>query len=197
MRGFAEKLSNRREIAIAKQALKIAGNPETILDIPCGTGRFWPMLAESPQRKIYAADLSDDMLQIGLKCRPPVITRQINAFIASIFDIPLTDNFVENIFCMRFLHHVGQPELRCQVLQELHRVARDSICISLWVDGNFKAYRRKQLEQKRQSRVVPNRFVLPRWQIEEEFRACGFRIIDCIDLIPFYSMWSIYVLRVS
>ena len=39
--GFWRTLSTRRETAIARQALKMAGNPTLVLDLPSGTGRFW------------------------------------------------------------------------------------------------------------------------------------------------------------
>src|SRR5688572_32770642 len=56
-RGFWRRLNTWRETGMARRALAIAGNPSSVLDLPCGTGRFWKLLAEKPQRKIYAADL--------------------------------------------------------------------------------------------------------------------------------------------
>ena len=40
--GLGRRFSNWCEQAMARKALKIAGNPKSVLDIPCGTGRFWP-----------------------------------------------------------------------------------------------------------------------------------------------------------
>ena len=54
-KGFCRILSSRREISIARKALKLAGH-RSLLDLPSGTGRFWPMLAEDKARKLYAAD---------------------------------------------------------------------------------------------------------------------------------------------
>jgi hypothetical protein len=46
--GFWRRLSTWREIDTARKALVMAGRPQTVLDLPCGTGRFWAMLAEEP-----------------------------------------------------------------------------------------------------------------------------------------------------
>lgn len=62
---FWRRLSNRREIVIARKALKMAGDPSTVLDLPSGTGRFWKMLASKKYRKLYAADYNPGMYKVG------------------------------------------------------------------------------------------------------------------------------------
>jgi hypothetical protein len=74
-------------------------------------------------------------------------------------------------------------------------VCSNSVIISLWVDGNFKAWRRKKLEAKRGKRSYHNRFIAPAADIETEFRKTGFSIKGKINFIPFYSMWRTYVLE--
>src|SRR5690606_40469966 len=44
--GPARRLSHWRDEQMARRALKIAGKPDLVLDLPCGAGRFWPLLAE-------------------------------------------------------------------------------------------------------------------------------------------------------
>jgi hypothetical protein len=50
---------------------------------------------------------------------------------------------------------------------EFERVTRDSVIISLWVDGNFKAWKRKRAEQRRGQEGYQNRFVLPAATVEK------------------------------
>jgi hypothetical protein len=50
---------------------------------------------------------------------------------------------------MRLLHHIGLPEDRNTILKEFSRVTRGEILVSLWVDGNLQASRRKKHENKR------------------------------------------------
>jgi len=193
-KGFGRRLSNWRETVMLRKALKLAGNPKTVLDLPAGTGRFWEMLAGSPDRKIYAADYSNDMLMTGLHMRPVHVTRRITPLKCSAFSIPLADGAVESVFCARLLHHIGEREDRRAMLREMARVASQSICVSLWIDGNYKARRRRKLEARRKKKRYQNRFVVERQVIEEDFRQGGLKPIGRIDFIKFYSMWSTYVL---
>jgi hypothetical protein len=83
------------------------------------------------------------------------------------------------------------------MLREMARVASRSICVSLWIDGNYKAHRRRKLEARRKKKRYQNRFIAERRVIEEDFRQAGLEPIGRVDFMKFYSMWSTYVLRKS
>ena len=68
--GFWRRLSTWREVGMARKALVMAGRPKSVLDLPCGTGRFWEMLTEEPGRAIYVADNSQAMIDTGMDLRP-------------------------------------------------------------------------------------------------------------------------------
>lgn len=197
--GLARRLSHWRDAQIARRALKLAGDPGLVLDLPCGAGRFWPLLAEKPNRQIFAADNSADMLEIAKASQPMAVLKRVEAFRTSAFAIDLSANAVDCIFCIRLLHHIEQPEHRLTILREFHRVSRDTVILSLWVDGNYKAWKRKRLERRRaaEGRAAQNqnRFVVARDVIENEFRQAGFKIIGQQDFLPGYAMWRTYVLR--
>ncbi|MEH6800487.1 MAG: methyltransferase domain-containing protein [Halopseudomonas sabulinigri] len=197
--GLSRRLSSWRDMQLARRALKDAGEPKLVLDLPCGAGRFWSMLAETPNRVILAADNSADMLKTALAGQSPEVVARVKTFQTSAFDIDLGDNAVDNIFCMRLIHHVADHAHRLAMLRELCRVTRDTLVISLWVDGNYKAWKRKQLEARRAARGKrsenQNRFVVRRETIESEFREAGFRILNHHDFLPGYAMWRVYVLR--
>ena len=201
---FSRNLSNWWEHRMARRALRIAGNPRTIIDLPCGAGRFWDLLAEDPQRELLAADNSAGMVAVADQAHPPEIRERFRLFQTSAFDIDLPDESVDNVFSMRLLHHVGDASDRLRIYREFHRVTRDSVCLSLWVDGNYKAWRRQRLEaarssgkkpRKRRNKTFQNRFVLPRELVEKEFQQAGFNVIGKVDFLPHYSMWRTYILR--
>ena len=201
--GPGRRISDWWEHRMARRALNIAGNPKSVLDLPCGAGRFWDLLVEDPDRKLYAADNSEGMVAIAARMHPEEITSRFTLFQTSAFAIDMPDNSVDNIFSMRLLHHIGDSEDRLRIYREYHRVTRDTVCLSLWVDGNFKARRRLELERARQSGEKPrtrkknfqNRFVLPAQQLEKEFDQAGFQVIGLVDFLPHYSMWRTYVLQ--
>lgn len=193
--GFFRRLSTWRDLSIARQALALAGNPEVVLDLPCGAGRFWPLLAERPDRRILAADSSEEMLQVAAQMQPRDLVERVERFQCSAFDIKLDDGSVDSIFCMRLLHHIAESSHRVAMLKEFHRVTRDSVCISLWVDGNLKARRRSKVQARRPQEDHHSRHVVKRRIVEAEFRQAGFRIEGFVDFLRFYSMWRVYVLR--
>lgn len=197
--GLARRLSHQRDEQMARRALALAGEPGLVLDLPSGAGRFWPLLAEKANRVIIGADNSAAMLETACRSQPAQVVERVRPLQTSAFAIDLPDNAVDSIFCMRLFHHIGEAAHRKAILSEFQRVSRDSVILSLWVDGNFKAWRRKKLEQQRNAAgeqgSYQNRFVLPAATVEAEFEAAGFRIQERMDFLPFYAMWRVYVLR--
>lgn len=194
--GFWRRLSNWREQGMARKALHLAGDPASVLDLPCGTGRFWTVLAENTERQIFGADDSLEMINVGLVMLPQEVTRRLETFQCSAFSIPKPDNFVENVFCMRLLHHIGDKQDRLDLFREFARVASRSVIFSLWVDGNYKAWRRHRREQRPRRREDWNRFVIDRATIEAECAKSGLEISGHIDFLKYYAMWRIYVCNV-
>lgn len=196
---LARRLSHQRDEQLARRALTLAGEPGLVLDLPSGAGRFWPLLAEKPNRVIIGADNSQAMLDTAMCSQPGEVVKRVRPLQTSAFSIDLPDNAVDSIFCMRLFHHIGEAAHRKAILSEFQRVSRDSVILSLWVDGNLKAWRRKKLEQQRNASGeqggYQNRFVLPADTVEAEFEASGFRIQERLDFLPFYAMWRVYVLR--
>jgi SAM-dependent methyltransferase len=199
--GLARRLSHWRDVQLARRALKRAGEPNLVLDLPSGAGRFWSLLAEQPNRVILAADNSRDMLAIAMAGQPEDVVARVKTFQTSAFAIDLTENAVDSIFCMRLLHHIADPEHRLAMLREFHRVTRDTLIVSLWVDGNYKAWKRRRLEARRaaegRASENQNRFVIAKDVVEAEFKQVGFDILSHHDFLPGYAMWRVYVLRKS
>lgn len=196
--GLARRLSNWRDLQIARKALRLAGQPELVLDLPCGAGRFWPVLAEHPTRVVIGADNSADMLAVARDMQPAELVDRVQTMQTSAFAIDLPDASVDSVFCMRLMHHIGESEHRQQMLREMHRVSRDTLILSMWVDGNLKAWRRRKLEERRArhgEEAYQNRFVIPADVVEAEFRQSGWNIISRLDFLPRYAMWRTYLLR--
>jgi len=199
--GLGRRLFTWREVGMARKALVLAGRPRSVLDLPCGTGRFWSMLAEEKSRKIYVADNSRSMMDTGLALRPrEIVSRIEKSFQCSAFDTGLPENFVECIFCIRLLHHISRSEDRIRMLREFARVSSGSVIVSLWVDGNYKAYRLKRKLERRASvdgrKEERDRILVSRAEIEGEISAAGLDIMGHVDFIKYWEKWRTYVLAV-
>ena len=192
--GLRRRLTTWRETQLAGRALKLAGNPESVLDMPCGAGRFWPVLASHPTRRLLAGDVSPAMLQIAAGAAEPAVLARFETLAPmDAFALDLPDEAVEHVLCMRLLHHMATAADRLRILRELHRVARRGVTVSLWVDGNLQA-RRRMRQDARTTRADGYRRVVERAVIEAEFAQVGFAIRRRLDVLPGLSMLRLYAL---
>lgn len=188
------KRTTDRERNLLVRALRRAGSPQVVLDLPCGTGRFWPAIVESGAQRLIAADNSDGMLAVaqGNALGPSFPEQLINT---SLFAIDLPDESVDFFACMRFFHHLAHREDRLAVLAEIRRVTRRFAAISLWVDGNLGAWRRRGRRPPTLERGYGKRICLPRGEIERDFAAADFHVVDHFDVWPRLTMWRLYLLE--
>jgi uncharacterized protein YbaR (Trm112 family) len=116
--------------------------------------------------------------------------------VASAFNLPFPDNSVDAIVCMRFIHHISDESDRMQLLRELARVTRGTVCISSWIEATgYRGQSRFAREKKRQAGKDYNKFVHQHAVFLKECEAAGFDCLDHTDLFPHVSPWRLYVLR--
>ncbi len=90
----------------------------SLLDIPCGTGRF-SQLWDDREMHVFGADLALPMLHEAQNKYP-----DSTYLAADMAKLPFADNSVDVAICVRFMHLVRDPELRVCFLRELQRVSR-------------------------------------------------------------------------
>ena len=176
------------------RALGRAGRPQVVLDLPCGTGRFWPAIAAAGAERLLAGDNSEGMLKVaGDNGLGPGFPEQL--INTSLFAIDLPDDSVDFFACMRFFHHLAHSEDRLTALAEIRRVSRRFAAISLWVDGNLGARRRRGRNPPPSERGYGKRICIPRHEIERDFAAAGFSVVDHYDVWPRLAMWRMYLIE--
>ena len=181
--GVVRRLALWREKRLVRRALKVAGEPGLVLDLACGAGRFWPVLAEHGNRVILASDSSQDMLNHAQTHHPASLLARIKLFQSSVFSIDISENAVDCIFCMQLFHHVRDSDHRLAILRELHRVSRDSLILSVPLGRGAEPVN------------DPQRIVVSRGEIETQFKQAGFSILKQYEVLPGFGMGSIYILR--
>lgn len=109
----------------------------SVLDIPCGTGRFSDLF-DTYNCQTLGADLSVEMLQQA-KIKHPA-----HQFIcADIGQLPFLDNAIDVGACIRMLHLVHSSELRIKFLRELNRVCKYGAIIDYRHSHTFRIFSRR------------------------------------------------------
>jgi len=91
---------------------------QSMLDIPCGTGRF-ATLFDRFCPTVVGADLAEPMLREARLKHP-----RSRLLAADGARLPFDDGAFDVVICIRFLHLIRDPELRVTFLREFRRVAR-------------------------------------------------------------------------
>lgn len=124
-----------REKHILASMLKLAPEAECILDLPCGGGRVTEVIAGH-------ADVV-----LGMDIARAQVVRARDAFhsmenlkwaVANSGHIPLPDDSVDGVVCVRLLHHLETDQQRSELLGELFRVARQFVMISFTDRNSFR-----------------------------------------------------------
>ncbi|MDR6609523.1 class I SAM-dependent methyltransferase [Pseudomonas synxantha] len=185
--GLAGRLALWREERMVRNALNVAGEPGLILDVACGVGRFWSVLAEHANRVILATDPSQDILDHARTHHPQSLLKRVKTFQSSAFKIGLSENAVDCIFCMQLFQHLTQSEHRLAMLGEFYRVSRDTVIVAVRLDSRFKGARPGV-------GGVPARPLPSKAEVESEFRQAGFRLLSHHDFLPGCVRMRVYVL---
>ncbi|MBC8328593.1 MAG: class I SAM-dependent methyltransferase [Planctomycetes bacterium] len=134
------KFSDRRERGLLQRFFRRVGPVESALDLPCGWGRYLPMLHGQGAR-VVESDFSGDMLKLSRSLfRGSPALGHLRAFG---HQIPMADGAVELVFSMRLNHHLVDPEVRRQHLREVFRVARRWALFSYFDHDSVKSWTRR------------------------------------------------------
>lgn len=193
--GFVARLAAWRIRQLLKRALRQAGDPNLVLDLPCGDGQLWPLLARHSNRVILAADSSADMLAQAQALQPPAVIERVRLLQTSAFAIELPANAVECVFCTRLFQRLATSKQRLAMLGELHRVASDTVIISVQVDNIYQSSKPAKNGHTHPASGLQPQPLIPQGVIEAEFSEAGFSIVGHHDLLPVYTAQRIYVLR--
>lgn len=155
----------------------------TVLDVPCGTGRFTPWLAELGYRSL-GADLSRDMLGVA---RAKLVGGCLGLVAADAARLPFADDGLDAALVVRFLHLVDEPE-RVPLFRELARVVQQRVVLQV----AMKAWSAKRL--LRRVRGVPLKPLKLEWKpLLAQLDAGGLEVVRVHKKLPFASTSAVVV----
>lgn len=128
----------------AKRLFAKVGSDSQILDVPCGSGRFFDVFSSA--KSLTMVDYSENMLTATSERIGPHDNLQLVR--ADITSISLPDNRADICFCMRLFHHMKNDDVRLKALKELARISSKYVALSFYNRNCARYYWRKLLNKK-------------------------------------------------
>jgi ubiquinone/menaquinone biosynthesis C-methylase UbiE len=172
---------NARKWAAIQKALSSTGGVKTILDLPCGTGRFTGALARQGY-EIVGSDISLEMLRKAASVSRQEIAAgqklKIHGYVqANAEHLPLRDDSLDCVVCIRFMMHVDAAT-RVRMLREFRRVSRRWVVVDYRHKYTFRYVLSHTFGKLGLGRTPLDR--VSRAGLEQEFRDAGFAIREVV-----------------
>ncbi len=174
-----QRRDERTRLAV-ERALERVGPIETLLDAPCGAGRFSAWLAQRTPRYV-GADAAFAMLgQARGKCDAPLVTADLAA-------LPLRSESFDVALCIRLMHLVRDAERRIAFLRELARVSRRAVIVDYVQAESLKVWYARVRSAFGLRDHAPS--ALSREQIRAELEAAGLELaaVEALRSPPWLS----------
>lgn len=190
-RTWLRRVMARREERLIRRALEGAGARPPVLDAPCGTGRFLPVVGSVG--RVVGMDASAEMIAEARSVDPGSATGSRDAafVLAAYPHLPFGSESFGAIVCSRYLHHLATDRDLLAALVELARVSRGPIVASLFLTGNVQALGRRA---KDRARGVARRFVFAPARLRRLAGAAGLRVTRRRSLVPGLSALHVVTL---
>lgn len=140
------RLRKWREAAALTEIVGMLPAGISILDCPCGTGRWWELLEKKASR-LVAVDISPAMLQFA-GARAQGMDTPVELLQGDAECLPLEDGAVDYSFSHALTKHLPVP-VQYEVLRELARVSRYGLVCSFGVFSHltYELWRRRRLSE--------------------------------------------------
>jgi ubiquinone/menaquinone biosynthesis C-methylase UbiE len=176
---------NARKWAAIRKALAQTTGVRTILDLPCGTGRFTGGLAREGF-EVVGSDISLEMLRKAASQERPdkdqpaqsAGTERILGYLqANAEHLPLRTDSLDCVVCIRFMMHVDAAT-RVRMLREFQRVSRRWVIVDYRHKYTFRYVLTHTFGKLGLGRSPLDR--VSRRNLEQEFRDAGLAIRSVI-----------------
>jgi ubiquinone/menaquinone biosynthesis C-methylase UbiE len=174
---------NRAKWAAILKALSHTRKVRSVLDIPCGTGRFTGSLARQGY-KVLGSDISLEMMLKAAESTSdePGVVGYVQADAER---LPLRHRSVDCVVCIRFMFHVRRS-VRVRILSEMRRVSRRWVIVDYRHQHNYR-YRMYRLRRFLGLNPKPIKNRVTRAEMEQEFRAAGLSVRKVFPVARFFS----------
>ena len=185
----AEAIAAASGLTPSTTALALLGPARTILDVPCGTGRFTQFLAAAGL-EYTGGDASPAMLSEARRKHPDALFA-----VSDLSRLPYPDRSFDVALCIRLMHLVRDRELRASFLRELARVSRVGVIVDFRQDKALRVWLGRARAKLGLRAKPPGALALEK--IHQELEAAGLEVIASIPVrrIPYLSDKIVLVAR--
>lgn len=128
-RGSRKRIDAREQRAV-RRIFSTLTDCQSVLDVPCGAGRFLGTLGQNG-RRVLEIDVAFEVLAYA---REKAARSGVKALVmqGDASGLPMPDAAVDCVFSNRLLHHILAPAERLALLREFHRVCRRWTVVSFF-----------------------------------------------------------------
>ena len=118
-----------REYEVVDKLLKAMPPGSTILDMPCGTGRFFPLVQRNGHR-VLGGDISIDMVRQVPSSRVELPASR-GVVVCDARRLPFASGSFDYVICVRFFTLRLPRDMVLAALQEMTRVAKSAVILQV------------------------------------------------------------------
>jgi ubiquinone/menaquinone biosynthesis C-methylase UbiE len=167
----------KREQNCVFKLLFAVGPIQSVLDVPCGTGKLIKDLLNNVKTEVIGIDASEAML-LKIETRD----NRLKLITADIDNIPLDNDFVDLTICHRFLHRMS-PENVKLIMKEIYRVSKEYAIFYFAVKGPLTNFTQK-IEKLLRIGDSKDIFYMTKKNIKDQVIACGWDSIKEKSVLP-------------
>lgn len=137
---FTHRRGIQRDRALRKamhRALQCVPDARTLLDVPCGTGRFTEFLC-SRSKNYFGADISQEMLAVLARDNAERIPRSKLIRCDGEF-MPFKENAFDCVISIRLFQLIPQPA-KLDILKEMRRVSNKWLIVECMYPPSMRAF---------------------------------------------------------
>lgn len=141
---------HRREERCIARAFRDVPPGSSVLDLPCGAGRMFPVLARLGLR-VTAVDGSAAMAERAARTAEAMgaASPVVEVRTADVLDTGFPDDAFDAVLSNRLFHHFPEPELRRAGLAELRRICTGPVVVSFFCSHAWEAWRTRSKRRRR------------------------------------------------
>ena len=171
--GLVQKYLGILHEGFVQTLLNIAPPSGTALEVGTGTGHIAILFAKyAPKYKIYALDLSSDMLKVAIENASVMGVKNVIFFRGDAVSLPFKNNSFDLVFSHNMLHHIIDPHV---ALHEMYRVLKKDGALAIrdlkrlspffrWLHVNIFGMRYNKTMKRQYNDSIKAAFSVSEWQ---------------------------------